>query len=388
MLTCSPRQSLDWDRVQRWRHSPCLLPQACSQRYAPLHAHAASMSAPAFSASPALGVASLAGDLEVDDDSIDAATSTACGTPTPCLCKYGDEDDGVAHASTLLAAPHSDTDVNAAFWWHTTGATLLRLLRWAQYSPAAIERHAKLIKEIVCPALGPAPRFDTQSGDLLPAFESFMCDGKSSAWRGHARTFWPSWTTDLRLSTLSSPARPTDHSPIEYGITWTDGKPCIRFSIEAIGSAEDLASQHGLNNLASLRLMSALESRGYGDFTSFKRLLRDATLQPEHVQSGSDRTALAASPLRSQIFVAFDLRQDGHAMVKAYLMPHLRALRDRTGNFQVMRQALAAARLDCGALERVAEYVQGETGLQEERRPQAVILSTDAVHDVAKARTK
>jgi hypothetical protein len=99
------------------------------------------------------------------------------------------------------------------------------------------------------------------------------------------------------------------------------------------------------------------------------------------------------SVTRSQIFFGFDLSQNGDIMVKGYLVPLLRSHISHRSSFDLIRNALIDNDLDCRALEGVRQYVQGEAygtdgGLSESARPEAIILSTDAIAETQAARLK
>ena len=67
----------------------------------------------------------------------------------------------------------SDVD----FWLDKTGTILVELLHFAKYPQEAIDQHYAVLRDVICPALGPRPAV-TDDGRLTPSFPSFMCDGE------------------------------------------------------------------------------------------------------------------------------------------------------------------------------------------------------------------
>lgn len=77
---------------------------------------------------------------------------------------------------------------HAEFWLEKTGTILTQLLRSAKYPQAIVDQYRELFRDVICPALGPRPITNKHDGRLMPAFPSFMCDGKffaSPPWIDH-----------------------------------------------------------------------------------------------------------------------------------------------------------------------------------------------------------
>lgn len=172
---------------------------------------------------------------------------------------------------------------------------------------------------------------------------------------------------------------------------WSKYKTCVRFSIEAISTRDEITSSLGLNMAASMRLMSILESTQLADFSSFRKLMASTTT--DRLSKAEAAAMSTCSVTQSQVFFGFDLLQNGDVMVKGYLVPILRSRLSQYSSFDLIHRAIVENGLDCRALDAIRQYVRGEAcgrdeGLPESARPEATILSTDAVAKSQAARLK
>jgi len=182
-----------------------------------------------------------------------------------------------------------------------------------------------------------------------------------------------------------------DHSPIEYGLTWSKGEPSVRFSIEAISSPKELESDEGLNVKETFKLCGKLQAVGIGKFGVFRKLAEGMIVEKVDSNLGYKFKDLKS---KSQLFLAFDSPkgQDVIPMVKGYLLPHLKALKTNQTNLQVTKNSLQSLGIKVDPKSpwgMIQSYVsgEGEGGLELRDRPELVILSVDC-HENEGARLK
>ncbi|KAL8668540.1 MAG: hypothetical protein Q9168_006832 [Polycauliona sp. 1 TL-2023] len=196
--------------------------------------------------------------------------------------------------------------LNFDFWQNKIGIPLAILLYKAGYDLETQYAHIRFFLDFTIPALGPA---------CLPS------SGTSP---------WQSFMTD-------------DHTPVELSWEWgsTGEDPNIRYSIEPIGfsgggRADPMnvqASQHLIKQLQ--HTIPNLDLRLYSHFA--ERLL------PEARVLGSEHGILLGKPsaeTSSSSFIAYDLRRNGPATVKAYFLPSARAYHSKVSNIDLIVQAI------------------------------------------------
>ena len=178
-------------------------------------------------------------------------------------------------------------EMDAQFWWTTTGPLLAILLQQAKYQIAAQCEILLFYFLILVPDLGPRPD----------------CSGRFSQWK--------SFMTDEGM-------------PIELSWEWGLGNdsPIVRLSIEPIGldagtpqnTLNEFATNHIVDNVQ--RMFPATDLRLFHHFS--KELL---TYNLGH---GINDTALATADHHSRSFIAFDFGKTS-TMLKAYFFPIFKA---------------------------------------------------------------
>ncbi|KAK0539922.1 hypothetical protein OC842_000738 [Tilletia horrida] len=236
-----------------------------------------------------------------------------------------------------LTPPNSD---DLHFWRQHVEQPLIKLMELSKYTVSALQSHVALIELYVLPALGPAAR---KEGGVWTFFSpSFMNDNQC---------------------------------PVELSLTWTKGRPSVRFSIEPIGRASPDISQSQANIAAAEELCQRLSAAGIGRFDRLRDLAAEVICDDE----AESRSGDARKPEQeSQVFIAFDLLHSGDAMVKAYVMPHARASRTSDPNLQIINRAVRRTGAAGQAWQSLLDYL---STLRPEEQPEAAILSTDCIDD-------
>jgi len=135
------------------------------------------------------------------------------------------------------------------------------------------------------------------------------------------RIHWKSFMTD-------------DYTPVELSWSWTDGAalPVVRYSVDPISSRS--GTWRDCTNLRTAARFRRDAERIFGDtadWTWFDALYEDLVI------SRCPRTTLKNTP--SQVLFSFDLVGDRQTL-KAYLVPSVRACRQRVTNEALVRNAL------------------------------------------------
>ena len=237
-------------------------------------------------------------------------------------------------------------EMNAHFWWSTTGSLLATLLHEARYPTATQCEILLFYFRILVPELGPRP-------DPAGAFSQ-----------------WKSFMTD-------------DGIPIELSWEWGlgDSSSVVRLSIEPIG-VEAGTSQDPLNELSTIRVVSDFQHLYPDtDLRSFHHFSKELlTYDRRH---GINDIASSAAGHRSRSFVAFDFGKT-NTMLKAYFFPIFKAQDTGQSTLALISQAIARfAKLEglkFPAYDILSEYLQTSpegSGLKAE------MFSTDCVSPVS-----
>lgn len=128
--------------------------------------------------------------------------------------------------------------------------------------------------------------------------------------------------------------------------------------------------------------MKQLEDRGLATFATFRKMLEVGVVN--HLDDS--HVSIKDSSVASQIFLAIDFGRHGEVMIKTYMLPLLRARSTGRSTFEVIRQTFDHLRLRPPALTMIEGYTREVQ--KRGQSAQAVILSTDAIKDEARARYK
>lgn len=222
------------------------------------------------------------------------------------LCKSNEADDlrGSAERLWTVMCKHLEhEEMNAQFWWTTTGSLLAVLLHQAKYRITAQCEILLFYFLVVAPELGPRPD----------------SSGKFSKWK--------SFMTDESM-------------PIELSWEWGlgDSAPTVRLSIEPIGldagTPQNPLNQHATTHIVDnvRRLFPHTELRL---FHHFSREL--VSYNREHEDND---TASGAAGHQSRSFVAFDFGTTG-TMLKAYFFPVFKARETGQSTLALISRAVA-----------------------------------------------
>jgi DMATS type aromatic prenyltransferase len=193
-----------------------------------------------------------------------------------------------------------ELDDDSVFWWKKTSPILENLMQWADYDHSLQSKYMRFYGECITPLLG------RRLGDPRVSRE------------------WSSFMTD-------------DTTPLEFSCSWisTQKKPIVRFSMEPTGklagSSDDLFNLQILSQ--SIEVLRPWLSQL--DLQWFDRLSNELVVRPEHIKERAN----ALVDHSSQIFFAFDLREQGLAL-KAYFLPVLKSAETNLSRWALIRRAV------------------------------------------------